>query len=118
MTEQIECIVCGARISSTSAESCEKCGSKIRPACTTGLLTIIEPRPDSANAQPSRNVAQIKNVDGYEILSLLGKGGMGSVFLAYEPLLNRKVALKLLSGGTETSRSAAAARFLNEAMLT
>src|SRR4051812_9395649 len=113
MTEQLECKVCGTRIPSSNAESCEKCGSKIRPAFTQGLRTIIEPTPgssSSANQQSDTNaINRVRSVGGYEILSLLGKGGMGSVFLAYEPLLNRKVALKLLASGSQNSRSAAAA---------
>ncbi|MCE5289514.1 MAG: serine/threonine protein kinase [Nocardiaceae bacterium] len=36
-------------------------------------------------------------IAGYEIVRLLGVGGMGSVFLAKHPNLPRKVALKLLS---------------------
>src|SRR5262245_57275714 len=32
----------------------------------------------------------------YEVISLLGQGGMGQVFLAKDPRLERKVAIKIL----------------------
>ena len=32
----------------------------------------------------------------YEILRLLGKGGMGEVYLAHDSVLDREVAIKLL----------------------
>jgi len=72
---------------------------------------------DTASPLPS-GVAR-RSLAHFEILRLLGKGGMGRVYLAYEPLLHRTVALKVLdrnaaSPGLQTE----VARFLAEAVLT
>src|SRR5262245_43583542 len=56
------------------------------------------------------------SVGRYLVLGPLGQGGMGAVFAAYDPGLDRKVALKLLSADVESSESTAGqTRLLREA---
>jgi len=55
-------------------------------------------------------------LQGYRILSLLGEGGMGEVYLAEETLLGRKVAIKRLNPQF-TKDPQFAERFLNEARI-
>jgi urea transport system substrate-binding protein len=50
----------------------------------------------------------------YELRSLLGSGGMGMVFLAYDTVIERDVALKMLPQEV-SSNETALARFLSEA---
>src|SRR5215208_3463691 len=54
------------------------------------------------------------SVSHYRIVSHIGAGGMGTVYLAEDTNLKRRVALKFLSPGTLDNRDAAA-RLLREA---
>src|SRR3954467_12350534 len=49
----------------------------------------------------------------YEVVRLLGRGGMGAVYLAREPFLDREVAVKVLPA--ELGSGDARERFLREA---
>jgi hypothetical protein len=55
-----------------------------------------------------------QNFGGYELLAKLGQGGMGAVYKARQPLLNRLVALKVMAPHLAADQSFVA-RFLHEA---
>src|SRR5262249_47236547 len=57
-----------------------------------------------------------KAIGSYKVLNLLGKGGMGEVYLAVEQRLNRRVALKILPAAFSHDPESLA-RFHREASL-
>ncbi|MBK7862322.1 MAG: tetratricopeptide repeat protein [Archangiaceae bacterium] len=75
-----------------------------------------ETRPDGPGAHEHQLQALQKGMPlgRYVLLERLGAGGMGEVFAAYDPELDRKVALKLLRSGA-VSASEGRARLLREA---
>lgn len=70
---------------------------------------------DAASSKGGGNSPPIKvSVPGHEILRVLGRGGMGVVYLAKHLKLGRQVALKMVLGG-EHAGAAALVRFEAEA---
>ena len=63
--------------------------------------------------EPGEGLERGQTVDRYVVLERIGSGGMGVVYAAYDPNLDRKVALKLLASGQGTS--VGLARTLREA---
>jgi serine/threonine protein kinase len=63
---------------------------------------------------PQEAYARVERIGKYQIQRVLGRGGMGTVYEAIDPLINRKVALKtMLAGFAETAELRT--RFLREA---
>src|SRR5262249_20185429 len=98
------------------AESCSSCRTFLSQLLGT-VGSSPTPRADYPTAEASQPSAPLEAapfpilprgavVDRYLVLDRIGMGGMGVVYSAFDPQLDRKVALKLLRnlGANDSSR--------------
>ena len=81
-------------------DGCEACrhflAEVVRGQSTQGDLLSVEPTVATKNRQFRAG----QQVGRYSLIRIAGQGGMGVVYLAYDPELDRNVALKLLRGSS------------------
>ncbi len=104
----------GVSAASRHLDSCPSC-RRVVNALQTASGVEGEPsrerRPTSSPASFGRGAT----VARYVVLDKIGSGGMGVVFSAYDPELDRKIALKVLRTDTGHRREDMQARLLREA---
>jgi tetratricopeptide (TPR) repeat protein len=93
------------------ARDCPSCGRRLLDAAARGTGTMTAtmqlgtapPKP----RKPRKPLERGQAFGRYTVLGSVGKGGMGEVYAAYDPGLDRRVALKVLlaDGRTETERA-------------
>ncbi|HZY86420.1 MAG TPA: tetratricopeptide repeat protein, partial [Gemmataceae bacterium] len=108
----------------TPEEACRDC-PELLPQVTAGWKRVRAlqaevgtwfPKSPVSNgpAPPALPTADLPRIRGYEVQGVLGHGGMGVVYKAWHPRLNRVVALKMLLAGPY-ARPEELERFLREA---
>ena len=90
----------------TDVSTCERC------AAAPGLTDTVAPtlRHDSgsegrATATTQPDAPNVSRIGRFVIIAVVGQGGMGVVYSAYDPALNRRVAIKVLRAPPGDSRA-------------
>lgn len=100
----------GASTPSPHLATCLSCQERV-------LQLQAEPTLELRRRQPSRAESSLlvegEKVGPYLVLSVLARGGMGVVYIAYHPELDRRVALKLIGAPEDSPEQQA--RLLREA---
>ena len=99
-TQTTNCPRCSQPLQA-GARFCPSCGSDISGQ-QTALATAKIDRPVKAAQVTSSDAGVVEalrkaTIGEYEIMGLLGRGGMATVYLAHDIALDRKVAIKVMS---------------------
>ncbi|KFE61930.1 serine/threonine-protein kinase [Hyalangium minutum] len=79
---------------------------------TPGSPTLtVHPTPSQTTPYPQEPAFPVPGWERYQPVRFLGQGGMGRVYLAYDPVLRRNVALKFVRGDDPELQH----RFISEA---
>ena len=111
-----QCPKCGAPLAAGTVDGlCPACLMALNLASQTDFTGETAPHGVQTAASPPPAPDEIaKHFPQLEIIACLGRGGMGVVYKARQPRLNRLIALKILAPGREKD-PAFAARFEKEA---
>jgi hypothetical protein len=127
----MDCPFCG-HVNPASQESCTSCGRRLpavegevillsRPPSTASAddLPTIAPGTSSSRADGPGTLFQPGQVvnNRYRIIKLLGRGGMGAVYQAWDDELNIAVALKAILPRQDDPAGEMARRFKTELLL-
>jgi len=96
---------------------CEKCEARLEIDADSAGAEIECPTCGTGQVVPRKGLEPGTTIGGFKLVKLIGRGGMGEVYLARQLSLDRMVALKLLSRSGSLSGDAAE-RFVQEIRLT
>ncbi len=117
-TDEVVCPSCSSHffvLSKTRPKYCSYCGKELDKAADTSLFSDYD-YPTVPDQLIDEDQVQF-SIGQYQILSRIGKGGMGEVFLSYDPTCGRKIALKRVRTDLDTYKTLKR-RFLKEARIT
>ncbi len=103
------------------AKTCTVCADRSESSGEQATAVIGPPSGASAEgipsaARPDAPLERGASLGRYIIVDRVGEGGMGVVYAAYDPELDRKVAIKLLqTGGSGSQSSGGRERLIREA---
>lgn len=95
---------------------CPECKAELEVAATTGGSQVLCPQCSKTLTVPRKGPGPGVTIGQFQIQKLLGKGGMGEVYLARQLSLGRDIALKILPASFR-GQKARVQRFFKEVQI-